>query len=132
MKLIGLLLILVVLATGSVWGENKVLSLDGNGDYLEIPEGVWFDGDLTLEAWVFIRKHTNWSMVIELGGSDRDHVSFIIENGESGLPWFFVRAGTKQWQEVASDVSLELNSLVHLAWTLNGNSATIYINGIVY
>ena len=132
MKLIGLLLILVVLATGSVWGENKVLSLDGNGDYLEIPEGVWFDGDLTLEAWVFIRKHTNWSMVIELGGSDRDHVSFIIENGESGLPWFFVRAGTKKWQEVAGDVSLELNSLVHLAWTLNGNSATIYINGIVY
>ena len=129
MKRIGLLLLLVVLASGFVYAENKVLSLDGDGDYIQIPEGVWFDGDFTIEAWVFIRKHTNWSMVIEFGGSDRDHVSFIIENGESGLPWFAVRAGTK-WQEIASGVSLELNSWVHLACTLNGNSATIYINGL--
>jgi len=129
MKRIGLLLLLVVLASGFVYAENKVLSLDGNGDYIEIPEGVWFDGDLTIEAWVFIRKHTNWSGVIGFGGADRVDVLFIIENGEFGLPWFVVRAGTK-WQEITSGVSLELNSWVHLACTLNGNSATIYINGV--
>jgi len=71
MKRIGLLLLLVVLASGFVYAENKVLSLDGNGDYIEIPEGVWFDGDLTIEAWVFIRKHTNWSVVIGFGGADQ-------------------------------------------------------------
>ena len=125
-----IVLLLVVLAWDSVYAENKVLSLDGDGDYIEIPEGVWFDGDLTIEAWVFIRKHnTNWSMVIEFSGADRDNVVFVIENGESGLPGFAVRAGTK-WQTIESGISLELNSWVHLACTLNSNSATIYINGV--
>ena len=78
MKRIGLLLLLVVLAAGSVFAQNKALSVDGDGDYVQIPESIWFDGDLTIEAWVFIRKHTNWSVVIGFGGADRVDVLFII------------------------------------------------------
>ena len=128
------LILLVVLAWDSVYAENpvvifdKVLSLDGDGDYIEIPEGVWFDGDLTIEAWVFIRKYTNWSMVMEFGnGVDQDNVAFSYSREESGLPSFVVRPSTK---EIASDVPLELNSWAHLACTLNRNSGTIYINGV--
>ena len=128
MKCIGLLLMLVVLTTGLAWGHNKVLSLDGDGDYIEIPDGVWFDDDLTFEAWVFIRKHTNSSVVMEFGGSDQGRVGFVIENGEFGLPVFFVNEEIK-WQAIASGIYIELNSWVHLAYILNGNSATIYING---
>ena len=36
MKQISLLLLLVVLACGSVWAQNKALSLDGDGDYEEL------------------------------------------------------------------------------------------------
>ena len=38
MKRISLLLLLVVLAAGSVWAQNKVLSLDGDRDYVEVEQ----------------------------------------------------------------------------------------------
>ena len=44
------LILLVVLAWDSVYAENKVLSLDGDGDYVRIPASVWFNGDLSIEA----------------------------------------------------------------------------------
>ena len=59
MKCIGLLLMLVVLATGLAWGDNKVLRLDGDGDYIEIPDGVWFVDDLTFEG--FLNNLTKFS-----------------------------------------------------------------------
>ena len=62
MKRISLLLLLVVLACGSVMAQNKALSLDGNGDYVEIPNSEVFDitDEITMEAWV------------TLNGTDRD------------------------------------------------------------
>ena len=33
-KPVSLLVLLVVLACGSVWAQNKALSLDGDGDYV--------------------------------------------------------------------------------------------------
>ena len=50
MKRISALLLFVALTAGSVWSQNKVLSLDGDGDYVQIPGGVWFNSDLTIEA----------------------------------------------------------------------------------
>ena len=38
MKRISLLLLMVVLACGSVWAQNKALSLDGDGDYMEVAD----------------------------------------------------------------------------------------------
>ena len=51
MKRIGPLLFLVV------WARNKAFSLDRDGNRIQIPEGVWFNNDLTIEAWVYVRKH---------------------------------------------------------------------------
>ena len=52
MKRIGLLLLLVVLASGSVWAKNKALSLDR--DYVAVPddESLNISGHITMQAWV--------------------------------------------------------------------------------
>jgi len=50
MKRISILFWLLVWASGSIFAENKVLNLDGDGDYVQIPASVWFNGDLTIEA----------------------------------------------------------------------------------
>ncbi len=55
MKRIGILLLLVVLASGSVYAQNKVLSLDGDGDYVEVPNVTFSYDELTIEAWVMSR-----------------------------------------------------------------------------
>ena len=46
-----LVLLLFTLVCHYVHAQNqKALSLDGDGDYLQFPEGVWFDGDLTIRS----------------------------------------------------------------------------------
>ena len=54
MKRISLLLLLVVLACGSVWAQNKVLSLDGSGDFVGVldSESLNLKSTATVEAWV--------------------------------------------------------------------------------
>ena len=56
MKRISLLLLLAVLAVDSVMAQNKALSLDGDGDYAEIPnsEVVDITDEIAIAAWVVL------------------------------------------------------------------------------
>ena len=61
MKRISLLLLLVVLACGSVWAQNKVLSLDGDGDYMEVADSDSLDlvTAITAEMWIQVSSLVN-------------------------------------------------------------------------
>ncbi|MFP6718680.1 MAG: hypothetical protein VCF25_00190, partial [Candidatus Poribacteria bacterium] len=66
MKQISLLLLLVVLASGSVLAQNKALSLDGDGDYVQIldSESLNLRSTATIEAWVTAAVLTGGNHVI--------------------------------------------------------------------
>ncbi|MEE4357229.1 MAG: hypothetical protein V2I97_12245, partial [Desulfococcaceae bacterium] len=38
-------------------------ALDFGSTYcaVDVPAGVWFSGDFTIEAWVFVKEHRNWA-----------------------------------------------------------------------
>ena len=73
MKRISILFWLLVWASSSILAENKVLNLDGDGDYVQIPASVWFNGDLTIEAWVYVKEYRSWSRLIDFGnGADQE------------------------------------------------------------
>ena len=54
MKRISVLPLSVFLAASSVWSQNKVLSLDGSGDYVGVIDSESLDlkSTATIEAWV--------------------------------------------------------------------------------
>lgn len=95
-------------------------------NYASLPPAVYFSGDFTIECWVYITAVTNWSRIIDFGnGSGNNNVLFSTSAGTSGNPGFYV--GGAQYQ---ANSSVPLNQWTHLAATLSGNAATIYINGI--
>ena len=120
MKRIGLLLLLLVFASSSVLAQNKVLSLDGDGDYVQIPASVWFNGDLTIEAWVYVKEYRSWSRLIDFGnGADQDNVLLTLTREETGIPGLhIVKSGGLE-----SPTALKLNNWTHIAFTLKGNSS---------
>jgi len=122
MKQISLLLLLVVFASSSVLAQNKVLSLDGDGDYVQIPASVWFNGDLTIEAWVYVKEYRSWSRLIDFGnGADQDNVLLTLTREETGIPGLhIVKSGGLE-----SPTALKLNNWTHIAFTLKGNSSLI-------
>ena len=122
------LILMVVLAWDSVYAENKVLSLDGDGDYVQIPASVWFNGDLTIEAWVYVKEYRSWSRLIDFGnGADRDNVFVTLTREATGIPGLYIAKD----QFMETSIALELNSWTHIACTLKGNSGSLFINGYV-
>ena len=101
------------------------LSFDGGNDYAQAPSGVYFNGDLTIEGWVYPRNFTHYARLIDFGnGQDVNSVVLSITEASNGVPVFYIEG-----QYFAANRSLPLNQWSHLSATLKGNVATIYING---
>ena len=116
------------LATGL--GPDYAISLDGTSGYVSLPSGIWFSGDFTMESWVFARSYNSWSRVFDFGnGGYVDDVYLALSSGGSGYPTMGAFAAGTTGPLVGSTNQLPLNQWVHLACTLNGATATIYING---
>ena len=94
-------------------------------NYASLPPATYFSGDFTIECWVYLTDHTNWSRVIDFGNGTSDNVLFATSFGTSGKPGLHI-SGT----ELEANEQISLNQWSHLAVTLSGTTATIYINGI--
>lgn len=107
-------------------GSINALDLDGGINYVTVPPAVYFSGDFTIECWIYPKNFGNWSRIIDFGnGAGSNNVLLAYSYGTSGAPGLFVE-GT----QFAASQTLILNQWSHIAATLKGNTATIYINGI--
>src|SRR3954467_13820309 len=46
-------------------GPGSALNLDGASGYGQVANGVWFNGNFTIEGWVYVRSYNNWSRFID-------------------------------------------------------------------
>lgn len=53
--LLSVLILTFGISTSSVWAINRALSLDGDGDYVEVPDStsLHIENQITMEAWVY-------------------------------------------------------------------------------
>jgi hypothetical protein len=94
-------------------------------NYASLPPATYFSGDFTIECWVYPTDHTNWSRVIDFGNGTSDNVLFATSVSTSGKPGLHISGS-----ELEANEQISLNQWSHLAVTLSGTTATIYINGI--
>ena len=108
------------------------LDLDGTNDFVDLPDDVWFSGNLTIEAWVYVHNTTSrWSRLIDFGNGPADfNVIFGLSYGTTGKPFFEVYNGSVSGGLVYSNIALTANTWTHLAVTLSGTTVKIYINGV--
>lgn len=106
--------------------NNNSLDFDGSNDYVTAPAGVYFSGDFTIECWVYPRSFGNWARIIDFGnGAGSDNILLAYTYGTSGVPYLHVEG-----QQFQASQTLQLNQWSHVAATLSGTTATIYINGV--
>jgi hypothetical protein len=110
----------------SAGSSNKALDFDGNDDYVSVQPGVYFSGDFTIECWVYPKNFANWARIIDFGnGAGNHNVLLSYTYGTSGAPGFYVEGSQFQ-----ANQTIPLNQWTHIAATLSGSTATIYINGV--
>ena len=70
---------------------GSALNLDGTSGYAQVTNGVWFNGNFTVEGWVFVRSYNNWSHLIDFAnGPNTNNVFLALSGGTGGFPAFGV------------------------------------------
>ena len=139
MKRISLLLLLVVLPCNFVLAQNKTLSLDGDGDYMEVSDSDSLDlvTAITAEMWVQVSSLVGGDVDIFLN-KENSYEFGIVNTTGYGTPrqnFTFALSVNGGWAETNSNgwydggQQLELGQWYHVAITYDGKEAKAYVDG---
>ena len=105
-------------------------SFNGRDDVVELPKSVWVGGDLTMEGWVYLRKHQPWAALLELGnGPIGNRIALVLSyNDNSGRAALIGNEGGGTLTCVATR-GLALQRWTHVAATIEKGRARIYYDG---
>jgi hypothetical protein len=101
----------------------------GSVQYGQVPNGVYFNGDFTINTWIKISAYNNWQRIIDFGnGAGNNSVLLASTYGTSGYPGFYVGNGGNSTQ-FQSTAQLSYNTWYNVGATMSGTTGTIYVNG---
>jgi rhamnogalacturonan endolyase len=108
--------------------SNNALTLAGGA--ANLPTGIVAPlNDFTIATWVKPTSLSNWARIFDFGTGTTNYM-FLAAQVTTGRPRFAIRTASVGEQTVESSVALPLGVWSHIAITLSGNTATLYINGV--
>jgi hypothetical protein len=111
---------------------NAAISL--NNGYLQVPAGVYFNGDFTFIAWVNFRSMSDQMRIFDFGnGAGNENIILQVGPGNSFCLDTY-NGGSTSWSINANNrcfgSGINVNQWYNVAIVLNGTSASFYLNGV--
>ena len=127
------------LVGGSTWTAGKInnaVSLSGTTNYATLPTGVVAGlGNCTLSIWVKLNSFSTWARILDFGTGTTNFMfltaQYTTTSPNAAKPSFGIRTPSVSDQSINSSLALTANVWTHVALTFSGNTATMYINGVV-
>ncbi len=106
---------------------GQAIDLNGSTDHLRIPSGVVRTVErMTIAAWVNWDGGGNWQRIFDFGDSTSRYLFLSPKSGGNTLRFAFNNGKGEQFAETSA---LAIGTWVHVAVTLKGDTATLYVNG---
>jgi autotransporter-associated beta strand protein len=105
---------------------GQAISLNGSTDSVSLPGAAINYKQITVAAWVYWNGGYMWQRIFDFG-NDTNHYLFLTPFGADGIRFAIKNGGSEQ--VLGPGWALSSNSWNHVAVTLTGSSATMYVNG---
>jgi hypothetical protein len=109
--------------------RGNVLSLDGDGDYVDFGNNLKFDitNEITIAAWVNIRNlSNNWMTIISKGRSAWRLSSFL-----NTRKYHFAVCGITGVNSVDGNIEVATDEWHHVCGTSDGKMTRLYVDGVL-
>ncbi|HWH68275.1 MAG TPA: LamG-like jellyroll fold domain-containing protein, partial [Candidatus Sulfotelmatobacter sp.] len=107
--------------------QAQAIALEGANSYVQLPANIARGSAFTFAAWVYWNGGANWQRIFDFG-NDTSHYLFLTPSSGSGTLRFAINNGSGE-QVLERAGALAPGSWQHIAVTLNGNTAILYVNG---
>ena len=131
MKYLRVIISFVFIFAITALAENRVLQLDGQGDYVQLPDNIFNNLDeATIEGWVKWERFGYFSQLFGFGSGAKWR-TMVVNNSKytSGLQ-YFIYINMKLYLIKVPGI-LQLNQWHHIAAVSGGNGMKLYLNGIL-
>ncbi|MCK5840393.1 MAG: LamG domain-containing protein, partial [Bacteroidales bacterium] len=111
-------------------GTNYAINLDGEMDFVDLPDDPYFNSDFTFEVWLNKKNNNKWSRVFDFGnGPNQSNVIITFCKSTSGNLSIHInnQSGSQSFE---TDEPLPLNEWTHIAVSLESHIGYLYINGV--
>jgi hypothetical protein len=102
-----------------------------NQGFLQVREGVYFSGDFTFTAWIYLKSYQTWSKMFDFGNSGdggSDNVGLAMNETNSKISGFTYN-NSAQLAIQTSSIIINLNEWYFISFVLNATTGYIYVNG---
>jgi hypothetical protein len=98
-----------------------------NRGYLQVPTGVYFSGNFTVTAWIYLKSYQFWTRIFDFGnGRDSDNVLSRTSLNGSLNGFTFIGSSSSSIQ---TSSTINLNEWHFISFVLSRTTGLIYVNG---
>ena len=109
--------------------QNENTALDLNNGYVQAPEGIYFNGDFTISAWVMLKKDTKYGRILDFGNGQRsDNIVLSFSDNLTRMVYLYTINESAEKSSIATS-ALNLNEWYFITACLENNTIKIYLNG---
>lgn len=105
---------------------GQAMDLDGAEDWVTLPSGVADYEDITIAAWIYWNGGGQWQRLFDFGNGTGQYLFLTPYSGNNTLRFAIKNGGDEQRVEASMPAT---GQWVHLAVTLEGTIAKLYVNG---